>query len=305
MAVRASRRRPGQGPPRFMVSILLTDRRYHRIGPVRCRFAMKIVCPQCRTAYDVAPAALGSTGRQVHCVRCGTVWFADLFKPAAPLIPQGVHQAARVDSTAGPAAAADAAPPSDIPSPNAPSAPEAQAAEAAPPLDIETVAARWVTPLRPPKRPLRSKGRMPWLAAAIIALAVIDAGLIVGRAEVVRILPQTASLFASIGLPVNLRDLAFKDIKTTWEEQDGATMLVVGGTIVATAKTVVDLPRLRFAIGTVNGQEIYAWTALPTRTELAPGETLAFRTRLASPSEQGRSINIRFFTRPDLATGLR
>lgn len=146
---------------------------------------------------------------------------------------------------------------------------------------------------------------MPWLAAAIIALAVIDAGLIVGRAEVVRILPQTASLFASIGLPVNLRDLAFKDIKTTWEEQDGATMLVVGGTIVATAKTVVDLPRLRFAIGTVNGQEIYAWTALPTRTELAPGETLAFRTRLASPSEQGRSINIRFFTRPDLATGLR
>jgi hypothetical protein len=67
----------------------------------------------------------------------------------------------------------------------------------------------------------------------------------------------------------------------------------------------VDVPRLRFAISAANGHEIYAWTALPTRAKLSPGEVLPFRTRLASPPEQGRTVKIRFFNRRDIATGLR
>jgi hypothetical protein len=133
----------------------------------------------------------------------------------------------------------------------------------------------------------------------------VNASLILGRAEVVRVLPQTASLFEAIGLQVNLRDLGFKNIKTTQELHDGVNILVVEGTIVATGRSVTEVPRLRFAIGAANGHEIYAWTALPSRTKLAPGETLPFRTRLASPPEQGRSVKIRFFTPHDLAAGLR
>jgi hypothetical protein len=80
---------------------------------------------------------------------------------------------------------------------------------------------------------------------------------------------------------------------------------VVDGTIVATGRKVVDVPRVRFAIQAANGHEIYAWTTLPTRTKLAPGEALPFRSRLASPPEQGRSVKIRFFNRQDIASGLR
>lgn len=39
---------------------------------------MLIVCPSCATSYDVQPASLQPNGRQVRCVRCRTVWRAEL-----------------------------------------------------------------------------------------------------------------------------------------------------------------------------------------------------------------------------------
>ena len=38
---------------------------------------------------------------------------------------------------------------------------------------------------------------------------------------------------------------------------------------------------------------------------LAPGETLPFRSRLASPPGEGRDVTVRFFTRLDAVAGLR
>jgi len=120
----------------------------------------------------------------------------------------------------------------------------------------------------------------------------------------VRALPQTESLYEIIGLPVNLRDLKFKDIKTTQEKHNGSTILLVEGTIVATGRVAMDVPQLRFAISAANGHEIYAWTALPPRNKLAPGEAMPFLTRLASPPEQGQTVKIRFFNRRDITAGL-
>jgi hypothetical protein len=173
-------------------------------------------------------------------------------------------------------------------------------------VDIESAAA--VQTAEIPRR-IKRRAKPVWrshaLGAAIFLLMALNIGLILGREQVVRVLPQTASLFETIGLPVNLRNLAFREIKTTEELHDGVTILVIEGKIVATGQEPADVPRLRFSIGAANGHEIYAWTALPTRTRLAPGETLPFRTRLASPPEQGRFVKVRFFTRYDLASGLR
>ena len=41
------------------------------------------------------------------------------------------------------------------------------------------------------------------------------------------------------------------------------------------------------------------------RSILAPGETAAFRTRLASPPADGRDVIVRFFNRRDLLAGMR
>jgi predicted Zn finger-like uncharacterized protein len=165
--------------------------------------------------------------------------------------------------------------------------------------DIETVAARRYAAEH------RGRWNLSILPLAILALIALDAALIAWRADVVRAAPQTASLYAAIGLPVNLRGLIFTDVTTSTESHDGVQVLVVEGNIASASTRAVEVPRLRFSVRNRSGQEVYAWTALPTRTVLAPGETLPFRSRLASPPPDARDVLVRFFNRRDLVAGLK
>jgi len=133
----------------------------------------------------------------------------------------------------------------------------------------------------------------------------LNVAVIGARNEVVRFVPQTASLFAAIGLPVNLRQLVFDDVKISKEETDGILVLVVEGNIVSAAAKSVEVPRLRFGVRNAGGQEIYSWTAQPSRTLLSPGETLPFRSRLASPPAEANDVVVRFFTARDGVPGVK
>ena len=164
--------------------------------------------------------------------------------------------------------------------------------------DIETAARR-------SRRKRGSHWMLPGLPVAILALLALNAALIHWRANVVRMAPQTASLYAAIGLPVNLRGLAFNDVTTTIESHDGVQVLVVEGKIASASQRPVEVPRLRFSVRNRSGQEVYAWTALPGRNGLAPGETLTFRSRLASPPPDAREVLVRFFNRRDLVAGVQ
>lgn len=143
-----------------------------------------------------------------------------------------------------------------------------------------------------------------WIALILILFAV-NIGIIVGRHQIVRYLPQTASLFASIGLPVNLRNLEFEGIKIAKETQDGVTILIIEGKIVNTVGAATDVPRLRFAARNASGQEIYTWSMQPTRSILGPGDSLPFTSRLAAPPADAVDIMVRFFTKQDIASGMK
>jgi predicted Zn finger-like uncharacterized protein len=305
---------------------------------------MLIVCPNCATSYQVDQSSLGATGRSVRCVRCRNVWFvrdpaplaaiaqahrADVEAFAGPIPddpvpdqPEAAAQGWSQDWSDSPlpdpeatletsVSVAEWPPDGQEPDPIADAPPLAPlepvdldampAVDAAPRDDIETLAAR-----RKPRRAhQRSRWSVPVLPVAILALIALNAALIVRRADVVKVAPQTASLYAAIGLPVNLRGLAFTDVATTTETQDGVQVLVVEGTIASTSNRVVEVPRLRFSIRNPGGQEVYAWTAQPTRSLLSPGETLAFRSRLASPPPEARDVLVRFFNRRDLVAGIQ
>ena len=143
---------------------------------------------------------------------------------------------------------------------------------------------------RPPDHRLRAMG------ALVLAL-------IIWRADVVRLLPQTALFYRMVGLEVNLRGLAFKDIKITNETVDGKPVLVIEGMIVGETSKPVELPRLRFSVRDAQGAEIYAWNAVLDQPVLKPGERASFKSRLASPPPEGRNIDIRFFNKRDLTGG--
>ncbi len=134
-------------------------------------------------------------------------------------------------------------------------------------------------------------------------MGALALALIIWRADVVRLLPQTADFYRLAGLEVNLRGLMFKDVKVTSETVDGKPVLVIEGVITGEAKKPVQLPRLRFSVRDAQGAEIYAWNAVLEQPVLKPGERAWFKSRLASPPPEGRNIDVRFFHKRDIAGG--
>jgi predicted Zn finger-like uncharacterized protein len=150
----------------------------------------------------------------------------------------------------------------------------------------------------------RSRWRPSSIGTSMLVLIAVNVSLLAWRADVVRALPQTASFYETVGLPVNVRGLSFGNIETMVEVEDGAPMLVVTGTIANVARREVELPRLRFGLRTEQGHEIYAWTAPPPAQSLAPAAALPFRSRLASPPIEGKAVIVRFVNRRDAAAGI-
>jgi hypothetical protein len=141
------------------------------------------------------------------------------------------------------------------------------------------------------------------LPTACAAMGALVLALVIWRSDMVRLLPQTAAFYKLVGLDVNLRGLAFKDVKLSSETVDGKQVLVIEGVIVGQGKRALDIPRLRFAVRDAQGAEIYAWNTVLEQTVLQPGERAFFRSRLASPPPEGRNIDVRFFNRRDIAGG--
>jgi predicted Zn finger-like uncharacterized protein len=277
---------------------------------------MLIVCPSCTTAYRIELSTLGAAGRTVRCARCRATWFASVAElapatiglpmvqeaprpPQEPAVENGEidqvrPEAGDIDATSSDAASVTI----DNSPPLVPALAQEAASAAATGPDIETVAARRA---RQAGTKRRRAGRWPGLPTIILVLAGTIAALLHWRTTVVRFVPQTASLFAAVRLPVNLRGLNFTDVKTSVETSDGVTVLVVEGMIANLTRQPLDVPRLRFAVRNAGGYEVYAWTALPTEPVLAPGDRAPFRSRLASPPADAQDIIVRFFNRRDVA----
>ncbi|HVG52687.1 MAG TPA: MJ0042-type zinc finger domain-containing protein [Xanthobacteraceae bacterium] len=281
---------------------------------------MQLVCPNCTSSYAVADNALGEHGRQVRCVRCKHVWFATppVLKPAMEMAEEALS------------AAVSASPPRD----------EGPAPEPPPPEEHEVAAETAAAPHvddAPPIAPERdgvapSEPELPgahdyfaarrrkvarkeaqkqrgWeiitpgrVAAAMIGIIV---ALLYGRESVARIFPQTVSLYSHLGLGINLRGLDLSDVKTSYETQDGVRVLVVEGEIRNVASAVKPVANLRFGLRNASGMEIYAWTGVPDRNQLAPGETQRFRSRLASPPSERHDLRVRFVQARDMTTAAK
>jgi len=281
---------------------------------------MFIVCPHCATSYALDLATLGMAGRSVRCSRCKEVWLAhpeDAVEAPAPLPAMAEAGGGAVfaprdvaDEWEALAQQDDDERPPEVDSPplaagwpdDALAEPDDEAADAEQPAQSRASRLAGLGKLLPtlPDFPGKKVLNLPVLTAAMAALTI---ALVVWRADVVRLMPQTASFYRLAGLEVNLRGLSFKDLKVATETVDGKPVLVIEGTIVSLTKKSVDLPRLRFSVRDAQGTEIYAWNALLEQTALKPGERTVFKSRLASPPPEGRNIDIRFFNRRDLAAG--
>ncbi len=282
---------------------------------------MHIICPHCTTTYAIDLSTLGAAGRTVRCSRCKEVWLArpeDTVKIQAR-VPSMAHggdpkpNAALATGRSEPAGSEIGqqhdTPVVESPSISAEWPADGQAGQEA--NSVPVVRPEKVETPRPPRRSLlrRFKPSLSFglpavsLATVCTAMGALAVALLVWRADVVRLLPQTAAFYHLVGLEVNLRGLSFKDVKVSSENVEGKQVLVIEGVIVGQARKPVELPRLRFSVRDAQGAEIYAWNAVLEQPVLKPGEKAWFKSRLASPPPEGRNIDVRFFNKRDIAAG--
>ena len=296
---------------------------------------MHIVCPHCTTSYTIQPSSLSAGGRTLRCSRCKEIWVAypegQVEEVLAPAMAEAVvkTEAAKASNWSDFVSDFRArnkqanSPPPTVDSPsfvvddwqepaeNADETEDEPAQEH--PLD-EVVDDDKSTPQQFQPRfpqPVRREGHARHrssrrkthfgLPTACFTMAGLVVALVVWRADVVRILPQTASFYQMVGLEVNLRGLAFKDVKFSTETIDGKQVWLIEGVVVDKTRKPVDIPRLRFAVRDAQGTEIYAWNTAVEQNVLKPGERAFFKSRLASPPSEGRNIDIRFVSPGEIA----
>lgn len=141
-----------------------------------------------------------------------------------------------------------------------------------------------------PKRALRAPRPWAWVLIFLAAWGL----LVGGRAQIVRLAPAAAPLYAALGLGVNLRQMAIEKVTSRLADEDGRQILIVEGGIRNLGETPRAAPRMRLSVLDATGREIYFWTAAPPKARLAVGETAQFRARLAAPPKEGSDVRVRF-----------
>jgi len=284
---------------------------------------MQIICPHCTTFYDVDSSKFGAAGRNVRCARCGETWLA---KPEAAAAMAGPDAFEEADAGWGLApetpAREDETPHVQSPSIAAGWNDEYTSHEEAN-FEEEPRTSRtpeWLQSLLRPLRPMLQtsfltglasripampRARLPKISLAFVstAMAALCLGLMIWRADVVRLMPQTGTFFKMAGLGVNLRGLEFDKLQLSSEMVNGKPVLVIQGAMKNITRKPVELPRLRFIVRDQNGADIYAWNSVLEQPVLKANEQLAFKSRLASPPAEGREIAVRFFQRRDIGAG--
>lgn len=158
-------------------------------------------------------------------------------------------------------------------------------------------------PPAPPRKPspaavLRERAaaaaRSP-LAVGLVGAALV-AGLLWQRERVVLAAPSSAGLYAALGMPVNLARLEFGEVRSSLIREGQARFLVVEAVVRNPLPAPRLVPRIETVVRDGQGRALYSWASDPPRATLRPGEALHFRTRLATPPEEGRDVAVRFVT---------
>jgi hypothetical protein len=281
----------------------------------RSDFPMLTVCPNCATSSGVEIAILQSLSgwmRQARCRYCQLTWQAELSSADKLMLvadalaprPTAIAETPQVAVNApnpslqlgGPSPLAlDEPQPAKGVSPPARLLPSmhvdqpADADVAAERVDYSSAAiVRWASRCKSWRPPLS------YLHIVILGLALADTAIVGWRADLVRAMPQTASFYARLGLPVNLRGLRFDGVAARTEWRDGTPVLVVNGEISNLTRRAEQVPRLHLLARDSEHRQVYSWAMPPARQALAPGETIPFRSEVALPPPDTREIMVRF-----------
>lgn len=240
---------------------------------------MILTCPACATRYSVDGARFPAEGRTVRCSKCAHSWHQPGEEPPVPELSAG----------------------EPAPAPPAPEPAPVPAAESAPAYRAGPLPTRSFVPHAPPPQPQQRGQFWPRLAVAVGWLGLIAAVVLIAvsavryRQDIAVIWPQSAGVYAGLGLAVNASGIDFRQVNYKRESEDGQVVLAVTGMIVNTGTRELPVPQtVRVTLSDANNSELYHWTFKPDATMLKPGQSAPFVTRLSSPPAAARHLEVRF-----------
>lgn len=244
---------------------------------------MILTCPQCATRYQADAAKFQPAGRNVRCAKCGHLWHQD------PPLPESDASAEIALPEPSPP---PSPPPAAVPPPPPPPRPSAFAPN--PVIAREPVA---VPVVEKPRGRSLWPGRLAvgagW-AGLIALILVIGWSALAFRRQIATVWPQSASLYAAMGMKTNAAGIDIQDVAYKRSSEAGQPVLAVTGKLANTSSRELPVPQIRVALIDNDNRELYHWTFVPGVMTLHPGQTAPFATRLSNPPEGARHFELRF-----------
>lgn len=215
---------------------------------------MILTCPQCAARYQVEDGRVGPEGRTVRCANCGHAWRAlpDLTLERQRTAPEG-------------------------PPPVTPTAPP-------------SAAKVWREHVQTRRETVRAAGSgVAWTAAIMLVIAALAAA-VVFKSAVVAAIPQTASLFAAIGLPVNPTGIEFESVAAQPVLQDGRALVVVTGVMRNIGERPVTPQGVRVALLDRRDRELAVRVARSSGDAIPAGQTRGFTLTFDNPPTGATSV---------------
>lgn len=232
---------------------------------------MILTCPNCTTRYQT-DAVIAAPGRNVRCAKCGQVWFQGPPEPEPEPEPELELQpeAAVSAGMAGSAAVHEHST-----------------------VDVEMHGHDHGHVHQAPRRRSSFLRIGAWILLILVVIAAIFV-IVNYRHTIASLWPKTASLYAAIGMKVNVMGLAFRDVTPAQSLESGEPLLEVKGSIVNVTRHRIPVPKVRVALFDTDEREIYKWVFEPGLGTLEPGTSGEFVTRLPSPPREAKNILVRF-----------
>ncbi|HEV2081229.1 MAG TPA: MJ0042-type zinc finger domain-containing protein [Brevundimonas sp.] len=228
---------------------------------------MILTCPSCATGYFAPDDAIGPLGRTVRCQSCKHTWKAlpeeplDLTAAATPVV--AAPPAAVVAPEVGPETLAETP---------APELPKAYRARAEQQRRLRRAAAHGVA----------------WAGTACVALGMLGAAWLF-RADVVDVLPRTASAYAAVGVDVNPVGLDFEALNAR-AAPDDPTVVIVSGAVRNVRDDERVVPTIRVALLDREGLEVAHDFVRLDAPPVLPGKVQGFAVRLSDPGGRAQEV---------------
>lgn len=240
---------------------------------------MILVCPQCRTGFQIPDDAVGPRGRRVRCGACAHVWHAG-GEEAAPPDPQPEPE------TAAPA-----------PEPEPDTGPDMEPASADPYRDPlprlggPAYGSAAVPALTGRRRPWLLIGWVAW-AAFVLAVGIAVFGF---RSWMLAVWPPVGGLYEAVGIEApapRARDVLSVriDPDPAWQRTGESWALTVRGAIVNRADVEIEVPPMALHLVDENNRPLRRVRLEPDAPTVAPRGTLPFELRVADAPDGTKAI---------------